>query len=78
MTYRELLQFLKGLEQNNDDRLDDSVTIYNSVDGEYYPSDLLEFNGDDVLDDGHLFIAAYDWNEDFQENEGNDENVLDD
>jgi hypothetical protein len=77
MTYRQLLEFLKGLEQDRDDRLDDTVQVYMVSDGEYYPADMfeIELTGDDVLNECHLFIAAYDWSDDFQEN---DADVLND
>jgi len=68
-TYRDLLKFFKELEAKGDNRLDDNVTVYNSIDGEYYPADIVEFNGDDILDNGHLFLMATDWNETFTDEE---------
>lgn len=59
-SYRDLLEYLKKLEADNDSRLDDTLTVYDN--GEYYPADILEFEGDDVLDDGHLFITSTDFN----------------
>lgn len=61
LTYKELLDFLLELKASNDERLHDTVVVYNSQDGEYYPADVVEFNGDDILSDGHLFIMAVDW-----------------
>ena len=53
MTWRSLLDTLVLHE-----RLDDSVTVYDAAEGEYYPADLIEFEeDDDVLDKGHMFIS---------------------
>jgi hypothetical protein len=53
MTWRSLLNTLVLHE-----RLDDSVTVYDAAEGEYYPADLIEFEeADDVLDKGHMFIS---------------------
>ncbi len=53
MTWRSLLDTLVLHE-----RLDDSVTVYDAAEGEYYPADLIEFEeADDVLDKGHMFIS---------------------
>ena len=53
MTWRSLLETLLLHE-----RLDDSVTVYDAAEGEYYPADLIEFEeADDVLDKGHMFIS---------------------
>ena len=55
MKWRELLAYLLSLD---DDRLDDTATVYDVSIGEYYPCDMLEIqDGDDILDDGHLFIS---------------------
>ena len=55
MSWRELLGFLLTLDDN---RLDDTATVWDVADGEFYPCDFLELQeGDDVLDAGHLFIA---------------------
>jgi hypothetical protein len=54
-TYRELLEFLNKYP----DRLDDTVTVLDVIDGEYYP--LHEINvtteKDDVLDEGHIVLV---------------------
>ena len=63
MTYKELLDYLLQLNYEKDARLEDTATVYNCADGEYYPAEIVEFTGDDILDDGTLFIMAKDWNE---------------
>ena len=38
--------------------IDETVTVYDAADGEYYPADTIEFEeADDVLDAGHMFIV---------------------
>lgn len=66
-TYADLLKYLLELQANHDNRLQDTITVYNSIDGEYYPAEFLEFDGDNILDDGHIFIAAYNWGENLEE-----------
>lgn len=57
MTWDDLRAFLNDLHQRCDERLGDTVTVYDRTLGEFYPSDLLEFTkGDDVLDDNSIFI----------------------
>jgi hypothetical protein len=53
MTYRELLDRLEGL---SDDELDSDVTVYDYEMDEYFPSTDLTFSVDDVLDDGHPIL----------------------
>lgn len=66
MSWRELLVFLKKLEENNDKRLDDDVIVYSTIEGEYYPADVVEFEGeDDVIDNKQLFVMAFDWDVSF-------------
>ena len=67
-TYRDVLKYLNGLAQKGDARLDDTLTVRDTT-GEYYPAELLEFNGDDILDDGALFVVALEWNEELEETE---------
>jgi len=64
MTWRELLQFLHTLETNKDKRLDDTLIIYDSTRGEYYPADIVEFNdcNDEFIDNNQLFLMMFDWN----------------
>ena len=47
MTYEELLEFLSGLQAAGDIRLQDTITVCDIENGEYYPAQLLEFAGDD-------------------------------
>ena len=58
MTYRELLDFLKSLEQNADNRLEDNVTVWDMEQGEYYPAGLLTMeDSDGIMDAGHMFLG---------------------
>ena len=58
MTYRELLDFLKSLEQNADNRLEDGVTVWDMGAGEYHPTELLAIEeSDGIMDVGHLFFG---------------------
>ena len=60
LTYRELIENLKALP---DERLDDTVTVFVSGDGEYYPVvDDYPFNvaddaTNDTLDPGHPYLV---------------------
>ena len=46
----------KAIDDSN--FMSESVTIYDRSVGEYYPAGLLEFQeGDDILDDGCMFIT---------------------
>lgn len=56
MTWQELYDFLT---QNFDAKwFQDSVTVYDKSEGEFYPSDVIEFqDGDDVIDSGSVFIS---------------------
>jgi hypothetical protein len=60
-TWRDVLDFLSILAMRQDKRLDDTATIYDPTAGEYYPADFVEFEGDDVLNDGQLFLMPQDW-----------------
>lgn len=56
MTYKELLEFLKTL---TDDELEQNVTVYLSSNDEYIP--VIETDKtveNDVLDDGHVIITV--------------------
>tara|TARA_Y100000034_G_C6695111_1_gene306259 strand:+ start:483 stop:668 length:186 start_codon:yes stop_codon:yes gene_type:complete len=58
MTYEELLEFLKVMESNDDNRIGDNVTVWSVEDGEYYQADLLQLEeSDGILDEGHLFLS---------------------
>ena len=58
MTYEELLEFLKVMESNDDNRIGDKVTVWSVEDGEYYQADLLQLEeSDGILDEGHLFLS---------------------
>lgn len=56
MTYRQLR---KILQETNDSRLDDDVTIYMRELGEYIPAtSTKQVTETDVLDEGHLVIVC--------------------
>jgi len=58
MIWKELLDYLKSLEENDDNRLGDSVMVWDIELGEYYPADTLEIEDqDDIIEFGHLFIS---------------------
>jgi len=58
VTYAELLDYLKSLEENDDSRLEDSVKVWDMEAGEYYPTDLLEIEeSDGIINAGHLFFG---------------------
>lgn len=54
MTWRYMLRFLLKMEES---KLDDRVQVWDVSEGEFYPCELLEMQGDDIIDDGQLFIA---------------------
>ena len=58
MIWADLLQLLydKSLREDNG-FLENSVTVYDKREGEYYPCDTLEFEeGDEIIDAGHIFL----------------------
>jgi len=58
MNYEEVLNYLKLLEENDDNRLEDSVTVWDMEMGEYYPAEILEIqDSDGILDDGHIMFG---------------------
>ena len=54
MTYQELKDYLNELP-NDDEKLKDDVTIYDSEFSSVV--DLMTHNGNDVLHDNHLYFA---------------------
>lgn len=55
LTYRQLLRVLLDLPL---ERLDDTATVYVSHLDEFYPIQMADTEeADDVLDEGHLFLA---------------------
>ena len=57
MTWRELYKVIIRKASKEPTFIDETVTIYDAADGEYYPADTIEFEeADDVLDAGHMFI----------------------
>ena len=57
MTYRELLEFLKSLP-DDDVRLGNNVTVYDAAADEFFGQvELLEAVDSDVLDDDHFYLA---------------------
>ena len=58
MTYAELLDYLKSLEENDDSRLEDGVKVWDMEMGEYYPAELLTIEeSDGIMDAGHMFFG---------------------
>jgi hypothetical protein len=58
VTYKNLLDFLKSLEQNADNRLEEGVKVWDMEKGEYYPTELLEIDeSDGIMDVGQLFFG---------------------
>ena len=58
VTYKELLDFLKSLEQNADNRLEDNVTAWDMEQGEYYPTELLTMeDSDGIMEAGTMFLG---------------------
>ena len=58
MTYKNLLDFLKSLEQNADNRLEEGVKVWDMEKGEYYPTELLAIDeSDGIMDVGQLFFG---------------------
>lgn len=58
MKWKELDAFICGL---SDEQLEDTVTVYDQSEGEFYPCDVIEFTeSDDVLDSGSMFIVIKD------------------
>ena len=54
MTYKELLEYLNELST---EQLNQTVTVYNAADDEYYPVNSCNVSlVDDVLDKDHFFI----------------------
>jgi hypothetical protein len=55
ITYRELAEQISNLPE---DRKDDTLTLFDPVEGEYYPA-CLDYTGDedDILDAGHAVIT---------------------
>ena len=61
MTYRELLKRLREMQVHRPERLDDTVTVYDSHSDEYLPAAGF-FAADDsqsVLDVGHFVISLW-------------------
>jgi len=58
VTYKNLLDFLKSLEQNADNRLEEGVKVWDMEKGEYYPTELLAIDeSDGIMDVGQLFFG---------------------
>lgn len=57
-SHRDILDFLKTLEKNDDNRLEDTVTVWDMEMGEYFPANLLTIEkGDGIMEDGQMFFA---------------------
>jgi hypothetical protein len=58
VTYAELLDYLKSLEENDDSRLEDGVKVWDMKEGEYYPAEILEIEeSDGIIDARQLFFG---------------------
>jgi len=58
ITWRELYKIIIRKASKEQMFIDETVTVYDAADGEYYPADTIEFEeADDVLDAGHMFIV---------------------
>ena len=65
MKWIELLDYLKKLEAAKDPRLEETVVVYSTNEGEYYPGEVMEFNeaDDEFIANNQLFIMTFDWGE---------------
>jgi hypothetical protein len=58
VTYKQLLDFLKSLEQNADNRLEDGVTVWDMEKGEYHPAELLTMDeSDGIMEAETMFLG---------------------
>ncbi len=53
MTYKDLLEILSEL---NEEQLNMDVTVYDSIDDEFFPIDEILTAENDVLDKDHLYF----------------------
>jgi hypothetical protein len=61
-TYENLLDYLLELSCKKDPRLGDTIVVQ-TIDGDTYPAEFLEFAGDEIREDGQICLLAKDWNE---------------
>ena len=58
MIYGELLEFLYEKGLNEPEFLQETATVYDKKEGEYYPCDTIEFcDSDAVLDKDQFFLT---------------------
>ena len=58
MIYGELLEFLYEKGLNEPEFLQETATVYDKKEGEYYPCDTIEFcDSDSVLDKDQFFLT---------------------
>ena len=58
MTYEELLELLKVLESNADNRLQDTVMVWDMEQGEYHPTELLTIEeSDGIMQAGQILLG---------------------
>ena len=58
MTYEELLELLKVLESKADNRLQDTVMVWDMEQGEYHPTELLTIEeSDGIMEAGQLLLG---------------------
>ena len=58
MTYEELLEELKLLESNADNRLQEAVVVWDMEQGEYHPTELLTIEeSDGIMQAGQLLLG---------------------
>jgi len=59
MSWRELHNVILEKAYAEPDFMNETVTVYDVAEGEYYPADTIEFmEADEVLDAGHMFISV--------------------
>tara|TARA_R110002020_G_scaffold424547_1_gene633801 strand:- start:153 stop:350 length:198 start_codon:yes stop_codon:yes gene_type:complete len=58
MTYEELLELLKALESKADNRLQDTVMVWDMEQGEYHPTELLTIEeSDGIMQAGQILLG---------------------
>ena len=58
MNYGELVEFLYEKGMQEPEFLNETATVYDKKEGEYYPCDTIEFSeGDSVLDADQFFLT---------------------
>jgi hypothetical protein len=50
------------LAEINDPRLGDTIVVQ-TIDGDTFPAEFLEFGGDEIREDGQIVLLCKEWNE---------------